>query len=136
MVIALNNEDAEWDAYVEQLSEDEWADQTAIQALAHMLPVNIDLLTTIRPEINPVIHHALRDQQVGTITIDLTDHIHYVALEKQQHTDSQDQQSTQEHACMQIQHSARHQNNFPQCNQSLDEDSEESDYEDGEAQHD
>ena len=61
--------------------------------------------------------------------------LHYVALEKQQHTDSQDQQCTQEHACLQIQHSASHQNNSPQCNQSLDQEFEKCDYDDEEAQH-
>ena len=134
-VPASSNEDAEWDAYLERLSEDEWADQTVIQALADMLSVNIDVLTTSRPDMNPVIHHTCRDHPVGTITIGLIGQLHYVALEKQQHTDSQVQQCTQEHACLQIQHSASHQNNSPQCNQSLDQEFEKCDYDDEEAQH-
>ena len=63
-----------------------------IQALADMLRVNIDVLTTLGVASNPVIHHTCQGQSVGTISVGLIGQIHYVALESLQHSSSHEDQ--------------------------------------------
>ena len=69
-----------------------------MQALADMLSVNIDVLTTIRADLRPVSHYTCRGQPVGTITVGLIAEEHYVGLEKLQTTNTHKEQSSQESA--------------------------------------
>jgi len=123
-----SDKDAEWEAYLQQLSRDEWVDQMVIQALADMLAVNIDVLTTISPETNPVVHHTCQDKPLGTITIGLVGQLHYVALERQQNPNSQNEQS--ENSCIQINQAANHQN---ESQPDVDHESEQLEHEDEDA---
>ena len=69
-----------------------------MQALADMLSVNIDVLTTIRADVRPVSHYTCRGKSVGTITVGLIAEEYYVGLEKLQTTNIHEEQSSQESA--------------------------------------
>ena len=69
--LTSSDADAEWETFLEDLSRNEWVDEVVMQALADMLSVNIDVLTTIRADVRPVSHYTCRGQPVGTITVGL-----------------------------------------------------------------
>ena len=78
--------DAEWEAFLEDLSRSEWVNEVVMQALADMLSINIDVLTTISADVRPVSLYTCRGQPVGTITVGLIAEEHYVGLERLQTT--------------------------------------------------
>ncbi len=97
---ASSNAGTEWESFLKDLSAHEWADEIVMQALADMLSVNIDVLTTIGADKRPVSHYACQNQPVGTVNIGLIEEYHYVALERLQTTSHQDDQSSQERTCV------------------------------------
>ena len=79
-----------WLIYLERLSAGAWRDDIAVQGLADMLHVDINVVSTINPDMKPIrtSHHT----PIGVIHLGLIGQFHYQALE----IDFQSQAANQE----------------------------------------
>ena len=69
-----------WQKYLERLRSNGWGDHVAVQGLADMLHIDIDIISTNNPNMEPIktSHHA----PIGVIHLGLIGQFHYLALEK------------------------------------------------------
>ena len=69
-----------WCKYLERLKSTAWGDHIAVQGLADMLHVDIHIVSTINPDMEPVrtSHHTA----IGVIYLGLIGQFHYQVLEK------------------------------------------------------
>ena len=81
----------QWEAYLQRMAEDEWADHIIVQALANMLCVDIFVLCTIGSHEQ---HIRCSSSPVGAVNIGLIGELHYVALEPEE-SDSHTQNNTE-----------------------------------------
>ena len=58
----------------------EWADNLAIQAVADMLNINIEVINTITPDWAHDVHPR-QQRSANTVTVGLIGELHYVALQ-------------------------------------------------------
>lgn len=70
----------EFQVYVDDLRNGEWADNLAVQAVSDMLDINIKVINTITPEW-PHDIHPQQHRSTNTITIGLLGELHYVAFQ-------------------------------------------------------
>ncbi|XP_066268348.1 uncharacterized protein [Branchiostoma lanceolatum] len=79
----VERQTAKWNRYVDRLANGAWADNVAIQALADMMDIDIEILGTLNPDTLTVIHpaHSITPQR-PSVTIGLIGQSHYVALHK------------------------------------------------------
>ena len=72
-----------WLIYLERVSADAWGDHIAVQGLADMLHVDINVVSTINPDMKPIrtSHHT----PIGVIYLGLIGQFHYQALEIDRH---------------------------------------------------
>ncbi len=68
-----------WCKYLERLGSTAWGDHVAVQGLADMLHVDIHILSTINPNMEPI---KTCNTAVGEVYLGLAGQFHYVALEK------------------------------------------------------
>ena len=80
-ISAIEDEDTraelQWIKYLERLKEGAWGDHLTVQALANMLCVNINIISTLNPDMEPV--KPVDGSSVGTINLGLLEQFHYVA---------------------------------------------------------
>ena len=70
-----------WEQYLTGLAGSAWGEHIAVQGLANMLQVNIDIICTANPRDEPVTHISCSGPPVGTVTIGLVGQFHFKALE-------------------------------------------------------
>lgn len=70
-----------FELYIDNLRRGAWVDNLAVQGVADMLNINIDVISTLSP--NCIINVRPRQKKSeNTITIGLLKELHYVAFEK------------------------------------------------------
>ena len=70
-----------WEKFLDDLSNDEWADNIAVQALSDMLCVKLNIISsqnTVVTEVSP----SDNCECAGTINLGLLEQVHYVGLDK------------------------------------------------------
>ncbi|XP_019628628.1 PREDICTED: uncharacterized protein LOC109473188 [Branchiostoma belcheri] len=79
----VERQTAKWNRYIDRLANGAWADHVAIQALADMMDIEIQILGTLNPDSMTIIQpaHSITSQRL-TVTIGLIGQSHYVALHK------------------------------------------------------
>ena len=81
-----------WIRYIDKISTGAWADHIAVQALADMLKLNINIISTLNPD-TPVIQPELSQNNLVTINLGLIGQTHYVSLKKTENPISQHESS-------------------------------------------
>ena len=80
-ISAIEDEDTraelQWIKYLKRLKEGAWGDHLTVQALANMLCVNINIISTLNPDMEPV--KPVDGSSVGTVNLGLLEQFHYVA---------------------------------------------------------
>ncbi|KAI8484274.1 hypothetical protein Bbelb_380590 [Branchiostoma belcheri] len=79
----VERQTAKWNRYIDRLANGAWADHVAIQALADMMDIEIQILGTLNPDSMTIIQpaHSVTSQRL-TVTVGLIGQSHYVALHK------------------------------------------------------
>ena len=68
-----------WCRYLEKMASVAWGDHVALQGLADMLRVDVHVLSTINPDMEPIKSHHTA---IGAVYLGLIGQFHYMALEK------------------------------------------------------
>ena len=69
-----------WLHYLDRLNTDAWGDHIAVQGLANMLHVDIHIISTINPDMEPI--RTSHNTTIGLIHLGLIGLFHYQALER------------------------------------------------------
>ena len=69
-----------WLQYLERLHAGAWGDRIAVQGLADMLHVDIHIISTINPDMEPI--RTSHDTPAGVLHLGLIGQFHYQALER------------------------------------------------------
>ena len=78
---ATKQANRKWEQYLTGLAGNAWGEHIAVQGLANMLQVNIDIICSANPRDEPVTHISCSGTPVGTVTIGLVGQFHYMAPE-------------------------------------------------------
>ena len=80
LISTIEDEDtrAELIMYLKRLKQGTWGDHLTVQAFENMLNVNINIISTLNPDMEPI--QPNDGNSVGTINLGLIQQFHYVAL--------------------------------------------------------